>query len=272
MPSHALPARERSPPATAGKHTLPTFGLAGTQVAHARGLRAAAGESGRADGIPRPLPARLPRADDFERVPAALSTGADQDRPEPAAARSRTTCARASRGCAACSTRAAASPTGRASGTRTRTTTGAATGARPTPGTSCSKPRRPGYKLPGDMKAAWLRYQKSAAQQWSPNYARRAAGVRVQPQDLAEASRYAQAYRLYTLALAGQPELGAMNRLREQALTLGERWMLASAYQLAGKTGRGEGAGGQPARCRRSCSPTRIRTRSARCCAIARWC
>jgi uncharacterized protein YfaS (alpha-2-macroglobulin family) len=44
-----------------------------------------------------------------------------------------------------------------------------------------------------------------------------------------------QAYRLYTLALAGQAELGAMNRLREsgELLTV-ERWQLAAAYRLAG--------------------------------------
>jgi len=30
-------------------------------------------------------------------------------------------------------------------------------------------------------------------------------------------SHLEQAYRLYTLALAGEPELGAMNRLRENA-------------------------------------------------------
>jgi len=90
-----------------------------------------------------------------------------------------------------------------------------------------------GYTLPGDMKASWVRYQKSAAQQWNPrdlrdpgNYS--AAWV--------EAQRTAQAYRLYTLALAGAPEIGAMNRLREtHSLSLAERWLLASTYQLAGK-------------------------------------
>jgi alpha-2-macroglobulin len=91
-----------------------------------------------------------------------------------------------------------------------------------------------GYNLPGDMKAAWLRYQKSAAQQWSPNRSDVPPEYRNDRQWF-EGSRYAQAYRLYTLALAASPEIGAMNRLREQRLTLGERWMLASAYKLAGK-------------------------------------
>jgi uncharacterized protein YfaS (alpha-2-macroglobulin family) len=44
-----------------------------------------------------------------------------------------------------------------------------------------------------------------------------------------------QAYRLYVLARAGQPEVGAMNRLRETRDLGGvERWTLAAAYQLAG--------------------------------------
>jgi uncharacterized protein YfaS (alpha-2-macroglobulin family) len=91
-----------------------------------------------------------------------------------------------------------------------------------------------GYHLPGDMKAAWLRYQKNAAQQWSPNRGDVPPEYR-SDRRWYDGSRYAQAYRLYTLALAGSPEIGAMNRLREQKLTLGERWMLASAYKLAGK-------------------------------------
>ncbi|HBO30130.1 MAG TPA: hypothetical protein DD462_10075, partial [Leeuwenhoekiella sp.] len=41
---------------------------------------------------------------------------------------------------------------------------------------------------------------------------------------------------LYTLALAGQPELAAMNRLRESGeLNNDSRWRLAAAYALAGK-------------------------------------
>jgi uncharacterized protein YfaS (alpha-2-macroglobulin family) len=90
-----------------------------------------------------------------------------------------------------------------------------------------------GYTLPGTMKADWLRYQKNAAQQWGPGGAERPPEY--SELQWREGSRYAQNYRLFTLALAGAPELGAMNRMREQPLTIGERWMLASAYQLAGK-------------------------------------
>jgi alpha-2-macroglobulin len=78
-----------------------------------------------------------------------------------------------------------------------------------------------GYSVPASMLSDWARYQKSAAQGWSGGNA--------------TASVLDQAYRLYTLALANQPEVGAMNRLREAAnLTSTARWMLAAAYKLAG--------------------------------------
>jgi hypothetical protein len=45
-----------------------------------------------------------------------------------------------------------------------------------------------------------------------------------------------QAYRLYTLALSGEAELGAMNRLKEQTpLTHTAAWTLAAAYAQAGQ-------------------------------------
>ena len=45
-----------------------------------------------------------------------------------------------------------------------------------------------------------------------------------------------ESYRLYALALAGEPNLSSMNRLKESG-KLGERarWMLASAYAISGK-------------------------------------
>ncbi len=46
-----------------------------------------------------------------------------------------------------------------------------------------------------------------------------------------------QAFRLFMLAVSGEPQLGAMNRLMEEAnLPELERWLLASAYARAGKT------------------------------------
>jgi uncharacterized protein YfaS (alpha-2-macroglobulin family) len=90
---------------------------------------------------------------------------------------------------------------------------------------------RAGFAVPSDMKAGWLRYQKAAAQRWDVNTIRNAGNVSA---GIAEAARYAQAYRLFTLALAQQPDLGAMNRLRETpTMSAGERWLLASAYKLA---------------------------------------
>jgi uncharacterized protein YfaS (alpha-2-macroglobulin family) len=45
-----------------------------------------------------------------------------------------------------------------------------------------------------------------------------------------------QAYRLYTLALAKSPEMGAMNRLKEKAnLSENAKWRLAAAYALVGQ-------------------------------------
>ena len=64
--------------------------------------------------------------------------------------------------------------------------------------------------------------QKQASRNWRPSY------------------RYnndlAQAYRLYTLALAGSPDLASMNRLREfEDLSNDAKWRLAAAYALAGQ-------------------------------------
>ncbi|RNC87999.1 MAG: hypothetical protein ED556_02070 [Winogradskyella sp.] len=80
-----------------------------------------------------------------------------------------------------------------------------------------------GYVLPLTFKSNWIRYQKQAARDWRPSY-------RYYRNDLA------QAYRLYTLALAGSPDLGSMNRLREfTELSNDAKWRLAAAYALAGQ-------------------------------------
>ena len=80
-----------------------------------------------------------------------------------------------------------------------------------------------GYVLPITFKNNWLAYQKQAARDWRPSY-------RTYNSDLA------QAYRLYTLALAGSPDLASMNRLREFSEISNEaKWRLAAAYALAGQ-------------------------------------
>jgi hypothetical protein len=80
-----------------------------------------------------------------------------------------------------------------------------------------------GYDIPPQLLEQWKRYQRSQAQNWNHDatYNR---------------SSLVQAYRLYTLALAKSPELGAMNRLREKTnLPPETKWCLAAAYQLAGQ-------------------------------------
>jgi len=83
-----------------------------------------------------------------------------------------------------------------------------------------------GYALPAGLKSGWLRSQKQLARQWSPN----------QNKDPWTQEDLAQAYRLFTLALAGEPETGAMNRLREiKTLSLQAKWRLAAAFVLTGQ-------------------------------------
>jgi uncharacterized protein YfaS (alpha-2-macroglobulin family) len=80
-----------------------------------------------------------------------------------------------------------------------------------------------GYFVPAGIIQGWLSYQKRRATQWgrSRQYDR---------EDLV------QTYRLYTLALAGQAEQGAMNRMRELSdISLPARWRLAAAYSLIGQ-------------------------------------
>ncbi|HEY3402292.1 MAG TPA: MG2 domain-containing protein [Ohtaekwangia sp.] len=80
-----------------------------------------------------------------------------------------------------------------------------------------------GYYVPADMLKRWKKYQKNKALEWRRN-------------DQYYNSDLMQAYRLYTLALAGAPEVGAMNRLREQGgLTSTAAWMLAASYAKAGQ-------------------------------------
>jgi uncharacterized protein YfaS (alpha-2-macroglobulin family) len=80
-----------------------------------------------------------------------------------------------------------------------------------------------GYAVPELMMGRWLKFQKNQALSWVTGPTR---------------SMLIQAYRLFTLALAGKPELGAMNRLREQEkLPNTAKWRLAAAYYLAGQEG-----------------------------------
>jgi uncharacterized protein YfaS (alpha-2-macroglobulin family) len=82
-----------------------------------------------------------------------------------------------------------------------------------------------GYNAPSAMLQQWKAFERSKAQAWNvtsaPYYG----------------TDLVQAYRLYLLALAKAPELGAMNRLKEwKFLTPEAKWRLAAAYYLSGQT------------------------------------
>jgi uncharacterized protein YfaS (alpha-2-macroglobulin family) len=80
-----------------------------------------------------------------------------------------------------------------------------------------------GYTLPMGFLTSWKNFQKQKAISWTYNASY-------------SNDELVQAYRLYTLALAKAPELGAMNKLLERkSLSIQARWRLAAAYQLAGK-------------------------------------
>jgi alpha-2-macroglobulin len=80
-----------------------------------------------------------------------------------------------------------------------------------------------GYSIPSGFRQKWLSYQRKTAQSW-----RYDAAYRYTVND--------QAYRLFTLAIAGQPEKGAMNRLRETPNIPGlSKWLLAASFAVSGR-------------------------------------
>ena len=85
-----------------------------------------------------------------------------------------------------------------------------------------------GFDVPEVWLSKWAKYQRKTARNW------RLSGNPDNWQN--KQDELIQAYRLYTLALAGEPELGSMNRLREiPDLDHLARWRLAAAYALAGQ-------------------------------------
>lgn len=83
-----------------------------------------------------------------------------------------------------------------------------------------------GYNVPNAMLQQWKLYQRNQAAKWNvtaaPYYG----------------TDLVQAYRLYLLALAKAPELGAMNRLKEfKFITPEAKWRLAAAYHVVGQSG-----------------------------------
>ena len=86
--------------------------------------------------------------------------------------------------------------------------------------------RRAGYAIPDTLYKPWLEFQKDEARAWRSSDSN---------------SPSMQAYRLYTLAIAGSPELGAMNRLLgQQNLDAPSKWFLAAAYTVCGQKATAE--------------------------------
>lgn len=83
--------------------------------------------------------------------------------------------------------------------------------------------QKQGYSVPLPMLQNAVNYLKKVAN----NY------FRTEPW-----SQQEQAYRLYVLALAGRPDMAAMNRLKETQLQRPvSQWLLASAYTLSNQSG-----------------------------------
>ncbi|AEF86483.1 alpha-2-macroglobulin domain protein [Treponema primitia ZAS-2] len=80
--------------------------------------------------------------------------------------------------------------------------------------------KRAGYRVSDDMLNQFFHFQKDRAALWAAN----------------DGNPLSQAYRLYTLALASEADLGSMNRLRERRdLNPQAAWRLATAYWYAGQ-------------------------------------
>jgi alpha-2-macroglobulin len=85
-----------------------------------------------------------------------------------------------------------------------------------------------GYVLPAGLKSSWIKAQRQNARQWRP--------ASLDKRYYYYQDDLEQAYRLFTLALAGAPETGAMNKLKEMKdISVQARWRLAAAYALAGQ-------------------------------------
>ncbi len=78
-----------------------------------------------------------------------------------------------------------------------------------------------GYVLPIGFKSSWINYQQNKAKNWRFS---------------SSSSSLAQAYRLYTLAIAGNADIASMNRLREtKELSNDTYFKLAAAYAQIGQ-------------------------------------
>jgi len=77
-----------------------------------------------------------------------------------------------------------------------------------------------GYAVPDSIKKPLTSWLASSAAEW---------------ESYSEDSAEIQAYRLFSLALAGSPNIGAMNRLKNERLDASAALLLAAAYSLTGR-------------------------------------
>ncbi len=85
-----------------------------------------------------------------------------------------------------------------------------------------------GYAVPQGMIDRWVNYQTNNSRQWNVMSSNRT--WEFYDNDLN------QGYRLYTLALAGKPDLAGMNRMKEKKDMYAQAaYLLAAAYAQAGK-------------------------------------
>ncbi len=85
-----------------------------------------------------------------------------------------------------------------------------------------------GYHVPSHLLEGWKKIQKRLVKSWDP--------LLDKYQKPAKNQGSGQIYRLYTLALAGSPEIGSMNKLVDaEFLSTQCKWELAAAYAVLGK-------------------------------------
>lgn len=88
--------------------------------------------------------------------------------------------------------------------------------------------QRAGYVVNPELLNTWKNFQKKAAGAWS--YKQADLGFYNDFNDVT------QAYRLYSLALAGIPDFGALNQLKNyNKISSRSKWILASAYAQLGR-------------------------------------
>jgi uncharacterized protein YfaS (alpha-2-macroglobulin family) len=87
-----------------------------------------------------------------------------------------------------------------------------------------------GYNIPIQMKQKWIKYQSQKAKEWNNSSGENSTNRSTLTDELL------QSYRLYTLALSGNAELGAMNNLRVLKISnTTAAYELALAYQTIGQ-------------------------------------